>query len=155
MPFKTVSVEATMQLAARFASQLQAGDVVALSGELGAGKTHFVKGLAAGSGIAPGQWVSSPSFSLINQYAGPTTVYHFDLYRLESLAELQDIGFFDYLDATQPGLVVVEWADRFDITFPPGTFYVSINYENDGERSIAISVKVKRPERSLAWLETL
>lgn len=92
-------------------SRLRGGEVVALCGDLGAGKTHFAKGVVAGLGGDP-QEVSSPTFTLVHEYRdGRLPVYHFDFYRLEAASELRGIGWEDYL--REDGVLVVEWADRF------------------------------------------
>ncbi|MGC1404692.1 MAG: tRNA (adenosine(37)-N6)-threonylcarbamoyltransferase complex ATPase subunit type 1 TsaE [Thermodesulfobacteriota bacterium] len=114
--------QATMQLGQRLASLLKAGDVVALYGELGAGKTCLVRGLAKGLIIAERQ-VASPSFSLINEYPGPLPLFHMDCYRLHLDEEIEELGLEEYFDG--PGITVIEWAerikdlpeDRLDIVF--------------------------------------
>jgi tRNA threonylcarbamoyladenosine biosynthesis protein TsaE len=93
----------------RFGKRLRAGDLVLLTGELGAGKTTFVRGVARGTGsTAP---VASPTFQLVRIYAGRVQLAHVDLYRIETLSELADLGFDELLDA---GAVVVEWGDRIN-----------------------------------------
>lgn len=100
------------------AAKLRAGDVLALVGDLGAGKTHLTKGLV--SGLECEAAVSSPTFSLVHEYlGGRLPVYHFDFYRLDSAAELRGIGWEDYLEAD--GVCVVEWADKFPAELPSGT----------------------------------
>ena len=94
---KTTSSEATKQLAATLAPYLQAGDVIVLSGDLGAGKTQFVQGVAAGLGVR--DQVTSPTFNILLTYpAGSLPLYHFDLYRLEEADELEDIGYYETID---------------------------------------------------------
>lgn len=100
------------------AATLRAGDVLALDGELGAGKTHFVKGIAAGIGCSGD--VTSPTFTLIHEYTGGRLpLFHFDFYRLESEDETLRIGLDDYFDAG--GVVVIEWAGKFPALLPSGT----------------------------------
>jgi len=116
------SEKATEQLGRKLASLLSTGDVIALHGELGAGKTCLVHGLAKGLGIEKGL-VASPSFSLINEYPGPRPLFHIDCYRLHLEDEIQELGLEEYFDG--PGITVIEWAerirdlpeDRLDITF--------------------------------------
>lgn len=102
----TRSVEQTEALGAAFAPALAAGDVVALSGELGAGKTRFVSGLARA--LSPGARVRSPSFTLVNEYPGSPALFHLDLYRLET-GEVDGLGLEEY---AARGALVVEWGER-------------------------------------------
>lgn len=116
-----------------FASGLRAGDVVALTGGLGAGKTHFSKGIVAGlDGVDE---VTSPTFSLVQEYvSGRLPVYHFDFYRLESEAELIALGWDDYLD--EKGVIIAEWADKFLRLFPSTTIWIEIAIEKNGSRIV-------------------
>lgn len=100
------------------ATTLRAGDVVALDGDLGAGKTHFVKGIAAGLGCEGD--VTSPTFTLVHEYTGGRLpLFHFDFYRIESEDEVLRIGLDDYLGAG--GVLVIEWAGKFPAVLPAGT----------------------------------
>ena len=130
----TRSEEETFELARRMASGFKGKEVVLLSGELGAGKTVFAKGLAAGAGVVATDRVSSPSFTLVNVYEGRWPVFHIDLYRLEREAEILDLGWEDYLGE---GIVVVEWAER--LTLPVDGIRVLIETVGDDERRITIS----------------
>lgn len=104
---RTGSVEATETLGLRFAPTLQVGDVIALRGPLGAGKTRFVSGLARG--LSPGSRVRSPSFTLVNEYLGTMPVFHLDLYRLEGARDIEGLGLEEYAER---GALVVEWGER-------------------------------------------
>ena len=98
------------------AGSLAPHSVIALCGTLGAGKTHVSQGIVAGLGSAAS--VTSPTFTLVHEYLdGRLPVYHFDFYRMDSTAEVLNIGWDDYLD--EPGVIVVEWADRFPELLPP------------------------------------
>ena len=130
----TRSEEETFELARRMASGFKGKEVVLLSGELGAGKTVFAKGLAAGAGVVATDRVSSPSFTLVNVYEGRWPVFHIALYRLEREAEILDLGWEDYLGE---GIVVVEWAER--LTLPVDGIRVLIETVGDNERQITIS----------------
>ena len=124
---------ATRDLAAEFVTGLKAGDLVALAGDLGAGKTEFVKGLAAGLG-SPAQ-VTSPTFTLIHEYlGGRLPLYHMDLYRLTSADELDEIGFDDYL--SRPGISAIEWANRFPQRIPEAAIWVTLSITETNERLI-------------------
>jgi tRNA threonylcarbamoyladenosine biosynthesis protein TsaE len=108
------SPDDTAQLGERIGRALVAGDVVALTGELGAGKTAFVQGLARGLGVR-GR-VASPTFTIVNEHEGAIPLFHVDFYRLEHAAELINIGFDDYFE--RGGVVVVEWAERYAGSLP-------------------------------------
>ena len=115
------------------AATLRRGDVLALCGDLGAGKTHFVKGIATGlQSDAP---VTSPTFTLIHEYlGGRLPVYHFDFYRLEDEDEALKIGLDEYLDGD--GVCVIEWADKFPALLPPHTRWLRFSHRADGARLI-------------------
>lgn len=121
----------------REAEDLSAGfrgtEVILLSGELGAGKTVFAKGLAAGLGVEDAGRVCSPSYTLVNIYQGRVPVFHIDLYRLEKASEIQDLGWDDYLGE---GVVIIEWADR--LPFPVDGIRVAIEAGADDTRTITI-----------------
>ena len=116
-----------------YAAGLHAGDVLALVGDLGAGKTQWVKGLAAGLGSDAA--VTSPTFTLIHEYpGGRLPLYHADCYRLETAAELLGIGLDDYLDGR--GVLVIEWADKFPELLPPAARWVRFRIGEGDEREI-------------------
>lgn len=120
-------------LGAEIALDLAGGETIALVGGLGAGKTHFTKGLAAGLGH--GAEVTSPTFALVQEYReGRIPVFHLDFYRLESAEELISIGWDEMLD--EGGVVVAEWADRFPDLLPPGTRWLRFELRPDGSRRI-------------------
>ena len=115
------------------AASLKAGDVVALCGQLGAGKTHVVKGLLVGLGSD--EDVTSPTFSLVHEYQrARLPVFHFDFYRMTNEAELLNIGWDEYLD--EPGVVVVEWADMFPDLLPPHTQWFQLEVLPEGGRRV-------------------
>lgn len=119
------SPEETRAVGRELAQSSTAGAVLALDGDLGAGKTELVKGFAAGLGSSDP--VSSPTFTLIHEYhGGRLPLFHFDWYRLERVEELEEIGFYDYLD--QGGVTVVEWAARFPAELPPGTRRIDLRF---------------------------
>lgn len=109
MTFFTHSEEETVRAAEEFAKSLSAGDVILYSGEMGAGKTHFTKGIARYLGVS--DVVSSPTFALVNEYLdGRIPLFHFDLFRIDSFDDLYAIGFFDYL--SRGGILAVEWSEN-------------------------------------------
>jgi len=111
----TASEEETFRLARDLAKTLRGNEVIFLTGELGAGKTVFAKGLAAGLGLKDSHLVCSPSYTLLNIYQAKYPVYHFDLYRLEKQADIRDLGWEDYLDT---GILIVEWAEKLNLDIP-------------------------------------
>lgn len=127
------SCEETMAAGRGFAGHLKRGDVVALCGDLGAGKTHFTKGIVAAFGGNPGE-VTSPTFTLVHEYReGFVPVIHFDFYRLEDIRELRGIGWEDYLN--EDAVLVVEWAERFPEAFPIDVLRVNFRVE-EGDRRV-------------------
>ena len=118
----------------RFARTLPDGAVVALYGDLGAGKTAFVRGMARGLGI--GARVSSPTFTIVNEYLGSRNLYHFDMYRLASADELFDIGWEDYL--SRGGICAVEWSEHVADAFEGDEITVRIDKTGDDSRAITI-----------------
>ena len=143
------SVGETKELAGSLATHLRAGDVVVLSGDLGAGKTQFVQGVAAGLGItAP---VTSPTFNLLLEYpGGRLPLYHFDLYRLESEEELEDIGFYETLEGD--GASFIEWGEKFPEALPESRVDVCLEIEPDGARRVRVAgVGGRGAELVRAW----
>ncbi len=134
--FHTSSPEGTSALGRRLAALAQPGDVWALVGDLGAGKTHFVQGVAAGMG-ASGP-ATSPTFTLVHEYTGGRMpVFHFDFYRLENASEALALGWEEYID-DGGGLTLVEWADKFPALLPPGTRWLRFEIgEGDARRIVS------------------
>lgn len=131
------SAEATVAHGYARAAALRRGDILALCGDLGAGKTHFVKGLAAGLGA--GAAVTSPTFTLIHEYlSGRLPLYHFDFYRLEDEDEVLKIGLDEYLDGD--GVCVIEWGDKFPDLLPTHTQWFRFTHRADGARVIEESL---------------
>ena len=126
------NAEETLDIGMRLGQTLQSGDVLALYGGLGAGKTVFAKGIAKGLGI--GEEVTSPTFTLLRQYQGRLTLCHFDLYRIEDDQELEHIGFYDYLGGDN--VCVIEWPENVPELL--ATIRVNIAGSGDEERRIEI-----------------
>ena len=115
--------------------QLCGGEVIALVGHLGAGKTHFSKGLVDGIG-GDIDCVTSPTFSLVNEYrSGRIPLYHFDFYRMENAEEVLAIGWEEYLDDKE-AIIVVEWADKFKELMPEDTLWYRFEIRGDGTRNL-------------------
>ena len=123
MKFITNSEEETERLGARLAVKLEPGAVIAFTGDLGAGKTAFTRGLARGLGIP--DRVTSPTFTIVNEYEGTLPLFHFDMYRLGDEEDLFDIGWEDYL--SRGGVCAVEWSERVGGALPPETVRVTIS----------------------------
>lgn len=133
--FTTHTPEETIALGEKISSVLKIGDVVCLKGELGAGKTHFVKGLAQGFGIDRDE-VSSPTFTLIHEYSGDQPLYHFDCYRMESPAEALEIGAEEYFYGE--GVCVIEWPERIEQLIPPEAIWIFIESPDRKTRKFVI-----------------
>jgi tRNA threonylcarbamoyladenosine biosynthesis protein TsaE len=135
--FESDSPEQTESLAADLAASLRGGEVIALHGDLGAGKTRFVRGLLRGLGGSE-RSVSSPTFVLLNVYAGGRlTVYHLDAYRVPGPDEFEAIGFSELLE--QGGIIVVEWAERVEPLLPPERIDISIEHLGGDHRRLTVS----------------
>ena len=136
MEYLSHSPEETEHIGEMLGRRLRPGTVVAYRGGLGMGKTAFTRGLARGLGCA-GR-VTSPTFTIVNEYDGATPLFHFDMYRLESSDALFDIGWEDYL--TRGGVCAVEWSERVDDAMPADTLWVDIARGTDeSDRIITIS----------------
>lgn len=133
-PVCTRSAQETFQLGCTYGAQLEAGSCLALVGELGAGKTTFVQGLAQGLGVRDP--VGSPSYLIVQEHAGPMPLFHVDCYRLKTAQELAEIGFEEYLQAG--GVVAVEWADNAPQALPASTQWIYFTINPDGTRQIRL-----------------
>ena len=138
--YSSTGYEETRKIACEFAKLLSPGDVVTLDGDLGAGKTAFTGGLAIGLGVDT--HVTSPTFTIVNEYrSGRLPLFHFDVYRLETMDDLYDIGWEDYI--SEGGVCVVEWADiiREELRPPYYEIRITKSPENDDARQISIEYK--------------
>lgn len=137
MEYRSNSPEETETIGAQLAARLKPGDIVAFTGDLGAGKTAFVRGMARGLGI--GERVTSPTFTIVNEYeGGRLPLFHFDMYRLGSPDELFDIGWEDYL--ARGGVCAVEWSENVMEAMEPDSIRVDIRRgEDDGRRIITVT----------------
>jgi tRNA threonylcarbamoyladenosine biosynthesis protein TsaE len=135
-PILTHGPEETQRVASELAATLGPGDVIALHGELGSGKTCFVQGIAKALGVQHG--VTSPTFKLISEYPGTIKLYHVDLYRLRGESDARDLGLDEYLFGD--GITAIEWAERLAHLLPARTIHVRMAAGADEkERSISIS----------------
>ncbi len=129
------SVKDTEEFAFNLAKKLRAGDVLAFKGDLGAGKTAFVRGLA--KHLSPDAMVSSPTFSLVNDYTESLPFYHFDMYRITTMDDLYSTGFFDYLD--MGAILAIEWSENIEFALPEETITVSIETSGENKRNITVT----------------
>jgi tRNA threonylcarbamoyladenosine biosynthesis protein TsaE len=138
----TKSGEETVALGARLGRLLAPGDFVALVGELGAGKTQFAKGIAAGLEVDPQTPVTSPTYTILNIYQGRIPLYHFDLYRLHGPEEVAELGFEEYFFGT--GACVIEWAERLGEEVPEHLLTVSLSHAGADSRTVSFDATGKR-----------
>lgn len=135
LPTTTISAAETLVLGRRLATTLAPGDIVALYGNLGAGKTHLVKGICEGFGI-PTEAVTSPTFTLVNEYAGADfPIYHFDAYRIERVEEFFELGYEDYFFGA--GVCLIEWPEHIEPLLPAHTHRLRLTHLGGDERRIA------------------
>lgn len=133
---ETADLAGTQALGRRLADQLFPGAVIALIGPLGAGKTHLVRAIAEGLGIADSRAVTSPTFVLIQEYAARLPIYHFDAYRLRTAADFADLGVHEYLEGD--GICLVEWADRVEECLPGEQLRITITITGEMSRRFLI-----------------
>ena len=125
----------TLDFAEKFAKQIVAPKIIVLSGDLGAGKTTFSKGFAKGLGIS--ETITSPTFTLLNEYSGDKNLYHFDMYRLSSKEEAYELGFENYFE-NNDGIVLVEWAENVKGLFTPPYLKVLIEKIDENKRKFTL-----------------
>ncbi len=134
--FQTNSVEETVALGKRLAGRFAIGDCIAMVGDLGSGKTAFVRGLAVGLGIVDERMVSSPTYVLVQEYVGRIRLYHVDLYRLPAAEdELDNLGLDEMLS---DGIVVIEWADRAENALPKPYWRIAIKPTGQASRQFTL-----------------
>lgn len=134
--------EETLFIGKTIGENLTVTDIVALIGELGSGKTCLTQGIARGIGVPEGSQITSPSFTLINEYQGRVILYHFDLYRLTGTRDIEDMGYEEYLFGD--GVSVIEWADKIKDILPEQTLFISFKYLDENNREIIISGDKKK-----------
>jgi len=136
----TKSSEETKKLGREISKLVQPGDLLAFYGELGTGKTCFIQGISEGLGIK--DYVTSPSFTIINEYQGKIPIYHFDLFRLNDMEEIAELGYEEYFFGV--GLTVVEWAEKMETLLPKNYLRIDIKFKNYSERIISFIPYGKR-----------
>jgi tRNA threonylcarbamoyladenosine biosynthesis protein TsaE len=134
----TSSSEETEAAGAHFAASLRGNETIAFFGDLGAGKTTFLKGLISQlTGCSPSE-ITSPTFNYLNIYEGKIPVYHFDLYRLKAAEQFEGAGFSEYLNAE--GICCLEWAEKIETKLPPGTIRITLEHQGLDNRLIKIEI---------------
>jgi len=138
--FNTIlnSPEETIELGRKLGSQLKGGEVIGVCGPLGSGKTHLIKGIAAGAGAEDHRGINSPTFVIVNEYAGRLDIYHVDAFRLNSIAEFEMLGFDDF--CYPQSVVLIEWADKIESALG-GINYIWIELFHVGETKRKIQIK--------------
>jgi tRNA threonylcarbamoyladenosine biosynthesis protein TsaE len=134
------SIDKTIEIGAKLGKKLREGDVVALVGDLGAGKTVLTKGIARGLGVKNVRYVNSPTFVIIKEYKGRLPLYHFDLYRLNKSSVLDAENFEEYFYGD--GVTVVEWADKIRKLLPKRHIEVKLSVAGEGKRKIEIRKRI-------------
>ena len=139
MKIITRDEDETYKLGVLIGSIIIPGTVFSLNGDLGTGKTHFTKGLAEGLEVK--DYITSPSFTILNEYEGRLKLHHFDVYRIEDISEMYEIGFEDYIDGD--GVCVIEWGDMVKDLLPKDTVNIKINMVDNNTREILIEENEK------------
>jgi tRNA threonylcarbamoyladenosine biosynthesis protein TsaE len=147
----TTSPEQTWHIGQMLGARLAAGDTVCLYGDLGAGKTSLSYGIALGLDVKE-QYITSPTFTLVNEYQGRVPFYHMDLYRLNDPGELESIGFGEYLESD--GVTVIEWAERAGDELPAQCLSIYLSSVDENSREIGFLVEGDRYEKLLSELQT-
>lgn len=141
MIVETKNAQETINLGRKIGKLLQAGDVVALIGKLGSGKTTLTQGLAKGSGVKKKVYVTSPSFTLIKEYKGRLPLYHIDLYRINNFKEVYDLGYEEYFYGE--GVTVIEWAEKLRALLPEEVLIINLEIIDENGRRIEFVPKGK------------
>ena len=140
--FESKSAKQTFFIGFAVGRKAREGDIFALTGELGSGKTCFTGGLARGLGVGEEYAITSPTFTLINEYPGRCRLCHFDLYRLNHSSELQDLGYEEYISVD--GVVVIEWAEKIAEVLPEDVVSVCFSYVDENTRIIGFGGPEKK-----------
>ena len=136
------SPEQTIELGRKLGSQLKGGEVIAVCGPLGSGKTHLIKGIATGAGAKDRRLINSPTFVIVNEYQGRFDIFHIDAYRINSVSEFEMLGFDDF--CYPQSVVLIEWADKIESALKT-IDYVRIELEHAGETKRNIHITNKPP----------
>ncbi len=151
LQIRTHSLEETHALGRQMGSLMQAGTVIALTGDLGSGKTSFVQGLARGLDVPEDYYITSPTYTLINEYPGRCPLFHADLYRLDNSVDFEEIGLYEILH--EQGVVAIEWADRLHKDVLADHLAVHLEILDDESREIRIASNGTEADDLTAKLE--
>ena len=149
------SLDETQAIGQKIGEIVVTGTLITLYGNLGSGKTSFVQGLARGLGVPAEYYITSPTYTLINDYPGRCNLYHVDLYRIDGIDEAEDIGLYEIMDGD--GIIAIEWADRIEKDLPSDR--VSLEFETTGDDSRIITLKaqgvkeIKLLKEIIVWFE--
>ncbi|MDD4504606.1 MAG: tRNA (adenosine(37)-N6)-threonylcarbamoyltransferase complex ATPase subunit type 1 TsaE [Clostridiaceae bacterium] len=148
--YNTESVEETSRIGEQLGRLLSRGNIICLSGDLGAGKTAFTQGIAKGLGVL--DYVTSPTYTIINEYEGRLPLYHFDVYRLNDVSEMYELGYEEYFFGD--GVVVLEWADIVRDIIPGERLWITIlNTKGDNSREIIMEPTGEAYEKIMKGME--
>jgi tRNA threonylcarbamoyladenosine biosynthesis protein TsaE len=146
----SLSAEETYALGKILGESAEKGDLIALIGDLGTGKTCLTQGIARGLGVPETYPITSPTFTLINEYPGRHILYHLDVYRLSGAHDMEDMGYEDYFYGK--GITVIEWAEKIREILPGHTLYVHLTYKGDTEREVSMEGEDGQMEKILKAL---
>ena len=152
MRIVSISPERTFEIGEALGRLLEKGAVVALVGRLGSGKTALTQGLARGLGVGPDEYVSSPSFALVNRYAGRVPIYHIDTYRLGDDVEMVALGYEEYFEPD--GVAIIEWADKVEKLLPEKYLQIQIAIVDRTTRELSVELVGAWPEEFAVEIET-
>jgi len=150
MKIITNSVDETLRLGVNLGKKLSRGDIVCFYGDLGSGKTTFIKGIAKELKVNPNH-VNSPTFVLLNIYEGKMPIYHFDLYRIDDSSQMQSIGYDEFIDAD--GISLIEWSEKLEGYIPREYLKIQISHKGESKRMIQVDAVGKKYKKYLEHIK--
>ncbi len=144
------NIDETIKLGALLGRLLKPGDIIALSGELGSGKTTLTKGIAKGMGVKDSKYVNSPSFVIVKEHKGRIPLYHFDVYRLDDPSDLDTVGYKEYFYGK--GVTVIEWADKIPQLLPEDRLEINLSVKSETKREVVLITHGIKSENLLKHL---
>ena len=144
------SVERTSTIGRTLGQLCEAGDIICLGGQLGAGKTALVQAIAAGAGVDQKEYVNSPTFAILHEYRGRVPIYHMDFYRLGTSEDVRELGLDEYL--FRHGLALIEWYERAADLMPPSALFIHLSFIDEFSRALSLSSSDERWQRRLSRL---